>query len=175
MNKLNIPTGGGAANGKDDARLAGTNWDEPVVRVRRSGTLSSSRIRKKVLTRGVYRIPFYRATQQEIIKYLRRGYEVRLTDGGESDAIRLFPCMDKNLSSMYVSAQTMGDFRKCIGDKKVKIVHGEKEISKCDAAKMDQEVSEAHEEIKQRLAVTPDTVVTCPKCGTEFRVGKQLG
>ena len=169
MKKANNPCGD-AAKKSNEPRYEGTNWDEPIVRVRRNGS-TRQQVKRKVLTRGIKRIHAFALTKEAIVKYLREGYEVRITDANDKDMIRLFPCMSKDMKKLTITAQTMGEFRECISDKKVHIYHGGKELSKHQAEKM---VIEQRERVENRLAVTPDTVVTCPKCGTEFRVGKEL-
>ena len=174
MKKLNIPTGGKVA--KDNkTRFEGVNWDEPIVNVVKSGRSGQSCLKRKVMTRGIMRIRAFAPTKEAIVKCLREGYEVRITDAMDNDIIRLFPCVKTDMKTMFVTAQSMGDFRECIGDKKVRSIHCGKEISDNEVSRLKNEQTKAYKEARRRLTVSPDTMVTCPKCGTEFRVGKQLG
>ena len=99
-----------------------------------------------------------------------------IADLGES--VRLIPVLDKSCKIMHVTAQSMGKFNsELLADKKVTVIHRDRELSEketenlvsAQAAKFDPEFRRA-----ERYHVSPDTVVTCPNCGTEFRVGKQL-
>ena len=174
MKKLNIPTGGKAA--KDNkTRFEGANWDEPIVNVVKGGRSGQSCLKRKVMTRGIMRVHAFALTKEAIVKYLREGYEVRITDANDKDMIRLFPCMSVGHMKLEVTAQTMGEFRECIADKKVRVVHCGEEISKAQFEKLNDEQRAKYDEAKNFIGVTPDIMVTCPKCGTEFRVGKQLG
>ena len=58
----------------------------------------------------------------------------------------------------------------CLADKKPIIVHCGRQLDETEA---DELVSEAREKDKKRVSVTPDMMVTCPKCGFEFRVGRK--
>ena len=156
-----------------EARYAGTNWDEPVVRVKKNGP-KYPKLYRKVLTKGEVPVLVPESLSKSIVEKLRQGREVRLEFYGYGPGIRLFPCMDKECEKMNVIAQTIGEFRECLSDKKVKIIHGNRELSEAETAQLIRE-SEEHYESSKRICVSPDTMVTCPECGTEFRVGKQLG
>ena len=156
------------------ARFAGANWDSDnmTVRLRSNG----DRVKRKVLTRGVTCITLNEGTFRDIMHYLRFGNEVRLMFPGMLDAIRLFPCMDQKREKMSVIAQTMGDFREVLADKKVRLVHKGKEVSRKYLGEMEKHAREMrlgqYARAVERAYVTPDTVVECPKCGFEFRVGR---
>ena len=155
-------------------RFAGANWDDDGMTVRLSG--GGEKVRRKVLTNGVTLIPVDRATANDIIHHLRFGNEVRLIFPEMEDAIRLFPCMDQKRERMSVIAQTMGDFREVLADKKVRLVHKGKEVSRKYLGEMEKHAREMrlgqYARAVERAHVTPDTVVECPKCGFEFRVGR---
>ena len=156
------------------ARFAGANWDSDnmTVRLRSNG----DRVKRKVLTRGVTCITLNEGTFRDIMHYLRFGNEVRLMFPGMLDAIRLFPCMDAKREKMEVIAQTMGEFRNLLSDKKVRLVHNGKEVDDTHLKAMKKRAHQKDLEYKantvQREFVTPDTVVACPRCGFEFRVGR---
>lgn len=156
-----------------EPRYAGTNWDEPVVRVKKNG-YENPVLRRKVLTTGEVPVLIPESLSKSIIKSLRMGREVRLDVSGYGEGIRLFPCMNRDCTQMFIAAQTMGDFRECVADKKVKVIHCDRELSEDETAQLVRESVERHE-ANRRENVSPDTLVTCPNCGTEFRVGKQLG
>ena len=153
----------------NETRLEGANWDEPVVKVRRNGNMGN--VKRKVLTKGV-KVLNVGAVLKQVKELLRQGYEVRLADDYGMDAVRLFPLAKPDCKSMYAAAQTMGTFRQCLMGKKLRVRHGEHEIKSAEAAAMVKEAAVRKEQNDKRMWITPDTVVRCPKCGTEFRVGR---
>jgi len=93
---------------------------------------------------------------------VREGYDVKLCD-----AVRFYACVLK-LKTPFVAAQTLGNFRQSIADKAIRpTLHG-RDTSLARVKELDRQARQEHPH------VTPDTMVTCPKCGTEFRVGKVL-
>jgi len=153
---------------RNEVRLAG-EWQ---AEVKISKLDIHSGVSRKVLTNGIVKI-----VQPELLnklqEYLRAGKEVRLVDGNGDDAIRFFPCADKFCEKIEVVATTMGEFRNSLSDIPMRRVMHRKE---CSAEEVSEAISEHYEKRNKsaRQNVTPDTVVTCPSCGTEFRVGKQL-
>ena len=124
-------------------------------------------------------------TERETLRYqlkqfggimddLRAGHEVRLAFGG-MDCVRLFPLMDTKCESMKVVAETMGDFRNCLKDirpKLFRVTRSEaREVGKRDVAAL---AEEARDRRRERVWVTPDAMVECPRCGFAFRVGRRL-
>lgn len=159
---------------EETPRYVGGNWDEPVVKVKRNGSLGT--LHRKVVTKGV-RTFFIGGVLKEAKEWLRRGYEVRLCDEHERDAIRIYPLADKDCKTMYPQAATMGDFRKyALAGKTLRVKNNDRELSDAEAVKLVREQRNRHEvaELSQMACVTPDTVVKCPNCGTQFRVGKTL-
>ena len=161
----------------ENERYGCDNWD-PEVRVKRHGKHPS--LQRKVLTRGIVRIERPRLLEL-ITEKLRKGLEVRITGVDGGDAIRFFPLAGTDCKSMFPKAQAMGDFAKCLGDKRLTVVTGsdrreldDVEIGRKIAAQKERYVEEYERTHADRPSVTPDTVVTCPNCGTEFRVGRQL-
>ena len=111
----------------------------------------------------------------DIMADLRAGHEVRLTYR-DQDCIRLFPLMDTRCKGMNVIAQSMGYFRDCLSDIKPKIIKvSRKECKEIEATDVNQMTERAHLQRAERTWVTPDTVVACPKCGFEFRIGRPAG
>ena len=153
----------------NEPRLEGVNWDEPVVKVNRNGNMGN--VKRKVLTKGV-KVLSVGAVLKQAKELLRQGYEVRLADDYGLDAVRLMPIAKPDCKSMYVSAQTIGTFRQCLIGKKLRVRHGNHEIKSAEAAAMVKEAAVRKEQHDMRIWITPDTVVKCPKCGTEFRVGR---
>lgn len=133
-------------------------------------------LKRKLLTTGIerFRLPM---TLEQIRQALRQGKEVRFYDGGENDAIRIFPLLSRDCKTIYPVAETMGDFRDCLSDLKPHVMHNRKELNDMELRREVNAQRAKYEAGKEatRLSVTPDTMVTCPNCGTEFRVGRQLG
>lgn len=170
------------ANHEAEIRLQVTNWDKevPVMTNKRSDRPSS----RKVLTKGV--ITFGTASANaatedaavlsRILAVVRAGYEYRMVDENGEEALRFIPVVEKDMKTVTLVAQTMGSFRGSLNDKEVKPFYQGEEVPRTKAAKM---VIEAQKDDaayrSSRVNVSPDMVVTCPECGTEFRVGKQLG
>ena len=154
-------------NTETEARFVGTNWDIPEVTLRKQGA-GHRTLKRKVITTGIYDVGLNDDTLAEIKVALRQGKEVRI-----NGMIRLFPCMDKELSQMFVAAQTMNPLRNLLADKKAKVTHCKKEV---DVEEMLEVANERHERyMAERNEVTPDILVTCPKCGHKFRVGRKIG
>ena len=156
----------GKASDNNDIRYAGVNWDkEQPTTINRKG----DRVSRKVLTRKVVRINAARILEA-VVDQLRQGNEVRLCDG-DNDAIRLYPCLQQDMKTMFVACSSMGEFRNSLNDKKAKLFRLGEERSAKDMVEFQKAVAE---EIKSCKHVSPSTIVRCPKCGEEFRVGKQL-
>ena len=162
-------------NENGEPRVEG-EWDAEVS-IKRQKDRTHQSMARKVLTNGVVKIPIYSLScnSKVISNYLRCGKEVMMTDEREKPIIRLFPCMNSDFTEMYVSAQTLGDFRH-------KTLEGIKwHTSYHGLFRTNNEVRELNEVERKANAkrkfieVTPDTVIECPKCGTEIRVGKVLG
>ena len=148
---------------------------EPVGKWEATVTLSSkgsnrADMRRKVRTNGIRRIDASDIIA-DAMNQLRAGFEVRLKDAEGDDAIRLYPCLDADYTEMFAAAQTMGEFR-----------HGLKDIGftmkRSGNYANREEATAARARTKalkvRRQNVTPDTIIVCPKCGTEIRVGKTL-
>ncbi len=152
----------------DNARFMCGNWD-PEVTIQRDGARHRA-LRRKVVTKGIVHV---RAAKilEGIVRNLRKGYEVRLTDNAENDAIRIFPIASKDCRRMYVRTQAMGGLCEVLKDKTLVVTHGGEQLSERETERIVNEQHERYEE-DRRLHVTPDTMVTCPNCGTEFRVGR---
>jgi len=145
---------------------------EAEVKVRKDGKAHAG-MKRKVLTRGVIK---FKASSvlNSMMDALLAGYEVRLVDGAGDDAVRFFPCLDANYEEMFVAAQTMGNFRKVISDIRFHLEHRGKKVNQYDYLEEKIRRQWEIEKKREKLAVTPDTMVTCPNCGTEFRVGRKL-
>lgn len=148
---------------------------EPVGKWEATVSLSSkgsnrADMRRKVRTNGIRRIDASDIIA-DAMNQLRAGFEVRLKDAEGDDAIRLYPCLDADYTEMFAAAQTMGEFR-----------HGLKDIGftmkRSGNYANREEATAARARTKalkvRRQNVTPDTIIVCPKCGTEIRVGKTL-
>ena len=165
-----------SSNTKTETRYTG-DWK---VFVKKSG----DHITRKVVTKGVRKVYCFK-TLFELEHDLREGYEVRLTFdnnvGNQVECVRLIPMMKPDCSGMYVSAQPMGELCSTLKDIKPKLIrraqggtHEPSEISASAAKKIWSDVAGKRNEHRgeKREWVTPDTVVECPKCGYEFRVGR---
>ena len=155
-----------------DTRIECTNWDEDVP----VSTWAKGRTRKparKVLTKGIAKVELTRGQMSRITKMLGSGMEVRLDFGGDG-AIRLYPCAAADFKTMFVAADTMGEFRHAVySGKNLAFTsrHGRRSVSREEVEGRVERVEQARAE---RVHVTPETVATCPKCGFEFKVGKSL-
>ena len=155
-----------------EPRFVCTDWDEEVP----VATWSKGRRRKparKVITNGKVRVALTRLQAERIVKMLGCGNEVRLTVGGE-DAIRLFPCADTDFRTMFVASETMGDFRRAVyRGRRLAFMsrHGRRRIGR---EEIEARVERTKSGAAEREHVSPDTVVACPRCGYEIRVGKSL-
>jgi len=128
-------------------------------------------MKRKVRTRGVKKIDVLDLLD-ETREYLRAGYEVRFRSERDGEAIRLYPCLDADYRTMFVAAMTMGSFRQSIGDIPFRMEHcGETVDPVAENAAKARKAETIRE--TRRNNVTPDTVVTCPNCGAEFRVGER--
>lgn len=145
-------------------------WEADVT-AKRNGRTNAA-LRRKVKTVGIKQLDVADLFD-EVRGYLRRGYEVRLTSKNDGEAIRLYPCLDADFTQMFVAAMTMGAFRTSLADIRFRTSHCGQSVDPADERTAKGERAERIAAARQ--SVTPDTVVTCPKCGTEFRVGKVLG
>ena len=146
-------------------RLECVNWDrENLVALNRKG--KNHTISRKVLTKDVEDLEAGELIA-EAIRLLKCGYEVRILDDDGNPAIRLYPCVERDMKSMFVASQTMEDFRHSLRGKKIAFTHNGDDLSEEDAVDLAEKSKQRGDE------VTPDKMVTCPKCGKHFRVGKK--
>ena len=156
----------------NNTRIECTNWDEEI----HVATWSKGRTRmpaRKVLAKGIAEVELTLSQTVRITRLLSSGMEVRLPMGDDG-AVRLYPCADSDFRSMYVAASTMGRFRRAVyRGRKLAFTsrRGRRAISREEVEERVERVEQARQE---RAHVTPDVVVKCPSCGTEFRVGKTL-
>ena len=141
----------------------------PTVRVHRKNT--ENRTQRKVLQTRTAKIPagdLIRRIETE----LRAGAAVELLDGKGKGAIRVYACVTKDFKSMYATSATMGDFRQSLNDIRFRVVRGV--IGKNESMESAEDWAEIAEGMKNEApSVVPDQMVTCPKCGTRFRVGRR--
>lgn len=148
------------------------NW-EPEFHVRSKGTHMS---RKVVTPKGVAR---FSVDFDSIAKRLRQGYEVRLVGHDNRDAVRLIPILTTDCREMHVKAQTMGLFAtSTYNGLKFTLKRRNRTIRPEDGAEMQSEKmrkqSEMRKVYRELKEVTPDLSVTCPNCGTTFRIGRKM-
>ena len=124
--------------------------------------------RRFVRNRGTKEIED-RQLERKIVGLLRSGYEVRLFGG----SVRLYHCVDKEFSTMYVAASTLADsrLRSCVHDIAFDFVRKDGRHDRQDVIDMELDRRIAADEMPH---ITPDTTVECPKCGHRFRVGRKL-
>lgn len=156
-----------------ETRIACTNWDEetPVaLKANGRGRLPA----RKVITNGVVKIALNRSQAERIATMLGCGYEVRLTVNGE-EAIRMYPCAKSDFKTMALTCQAMGEFGNAIYRGRKLTFTSRRGHRRIERDEVDERVERAKREAADmREHVTPDSVVTCPQCGYEFRVGKTL-
>ena len=109
---------------------------------------------------------------------LRTGLDVHLAFGDEA-CVRFFACATEDGKRMFVAAQTMGTFRTATYDGLVVSYTSEKGARKIPKAEAMErfalsKMPRAQEGGQERDHVTPETVVACPRCGYEFKVGRSL-
>ena len=149
---------------------------EPVGKWEATVSLSSkgsnrADMRRKVRTNGIRRIDASDIIA-DAMNQLRAGFEVRLLDAERKDAIRLYPCLDADYTQMFAAAQTMGEFRHGLKDIGFTMKRSGNFANREEATEARARRSSAIKARRQN--VTPDTIIVCPKCGTEIRVGKTL-
>lgn len=157
-------------NDHNETRMT-AEW-EPEVKIKRKGGHNAAPERK-LITKGVAKL-WRPNLLGDVLNNLRHGYEVRLVDGNGNGAIRIFPILSTDMKTVYPHAQTMGDFRRSLEDLKPKLYH-RGELLDDVRVRMEKNIQmDKYNKCKEqrRLSVTPDTMVTCPNCGTEFRVGR---
>lgn len=156
-----------------ETRIACTNWDEetPVaLKANGRGKLPA----RKVLTNGIVKIALNRSQAERIATMLSCGYEVRLTVNGE-EAIRMYPCAKSDFKTMTLSCQAMGEFGNAIYRGRKLTFTSRRGHRRVEREEVDERLERARREAAdKREHVTPETVVSCPQCGYEFRVGKTL-
>lgn len=150
-----------------DGRMVCSNWDTPEVNCKSNGRGRTSA--GKVITLG---IDYILAPEliQAATESLRCGYEVRICgETSKEEAIRLFPCATPDKTAMFVKAATLYDFRdKTLADKKMRLMRNGKETTpEEEIARKDESGGDEVEE------VTPDPIITCPKCGCRYRAHKK--
>lgn len=154
-------------------RYEGSNWDRPTVVVHRRGDARRS-LERKVLTRGV-KVLQLGGTMKHVKELLRQGVEVRFADELGNEALRFYPLATVDCRSMSVRAQAMGNFAKCLNDKRPRLRNGERTLSDGEAKEIIDDQAERFVKYRAEIAsVTPDMMVTCPNCGTQFRVGRSM-
>ena len=155
-----------------DTRIECTNWDKEVA----VATWTKGRARKparKVLTTGVAKVALTKGQMSRIAKMLGSGMEVRLGFGGE-DAIRLYPCAATDFRTMFVAADTMGEFRRAAYRGRHLAFTSRRGRRAVSRDEVEDRVGRVEQARQNRVHVSPETVVACPKCGFEFKVGKSL-
>mgnify|MGYP003319963427 CR=1 FL=1 len=159
------------ANQSDEFRVTG-EW-EPEVMLKRNGK-AHRLLGRKVVIKGFRQIDAT-AVIRDAISLLRHGYEVRLTAEGMGECLRLFPISSPDAKSMHVVSNAMKPLTQSISDLKIHATHDGTELDKEDVENLVDQAKQRNEEYRRNcICVTPDTMVLCPKCGTDLRIGKIL-
>ena len=160
-------------NSNEGKRFACDNWDKPEIRTQRQST-SHGTLQRKVLTTGKAVIAAPKVLA-DAVKFLRQGKIVELSDCTGKSCIMLVPIASADCKSIFVAAKAMTPLSQCMADKKPVVVKGKgKNFKAVSHVEVQDLVEEQAERYQERISVSPDTVVQCPQCGFEFRVGKQL-
>ena len=162
----------GTTNETNDTRYT-AEW-EPVAKVKSNGRTCPT-LKRKVLTRGVKE--YHQGDiLRLIVNDLRQGYEVRLCDCAGEAFLRIFPVLGKDCKRLFAAAQAMEPLSRSLDGIKPTIHHGGRAIREGETEDMVRKAHVAYAKSKAFTVpeVTPDTMVTCPKCGTTFRVGRAL-
>ena len=153
-------------------RIECTDWDEEVpVATWTKGC--GRKPARKVLTKGVAKVELTKAQTERIAKMLGSGMEVRLAVGGE-DAVRLYPCAATDFKTMFVAAETIGEFRHAAYRGRHLSFTSRNGARNVGEDEIEERVSRACRTGGNRAHVSPEKLVRCPKCGFEFKVGKSL-
>ncbi len=147
-----------------------TDWSyAATVRIKNKG---AGRLpTRRVPVTGTTKVKLNRTQVMRLVGSVCRGEEAFISYGGE-DIIRIYPYLDARTDQMVSLAETLGNFRsKLFTGLKLNFTsaHGGRDIPREEF-----DLIMAQARASRRAHVTPDTLVTCPKCGTEFRVGKKL-
>lgn len=148
------------------------NWETSApVSVKLNGERKATSQKVKTKKVEIISLPF---TVEDARQYLRRGSEIRFTDGAGDEWLRLFPMVDTKTDRLYPVAQTMGDFRRSAYDGITPFYSWRKGAVGVEAIR---DANKAARELREEpiVSVTPDKIITCPNCGTRFRVGKAKG
>ena len=117
---------------------------------------------------------FAKAREMSLAEVCRRALELYLNvsapvrDGETSkdEAMRLFPCATPDKTAMLVKAATLDDFRDgTLADKRMRLMRNGRETTPAEES--------ARKEESKVDEVSPDPIVTCPKCGHRFRSHKR--
>lgn len=162
---------------KTVTRIECRDWRDLPVAITNKG--HAKPLNRKVLTKGTTEIKITDRLYTRLCRELTAGKEVRLV-WGDVPFVRFYPVVGNDLKTMKTMAQTMNPFRGNVynGMNEFRFVTGRgrrvlaKETVECRmAAKCDERSAKRKTDGGNRY-VTPDMMVTCPECGTEFRVGR---
>lgn len=147
------------------------NWETSApVSVKLNGGRQGTSQKVKTKKVETISLPF---TVENARQYLRHGAEVRFVDTNNKEWLRLFPMVDTKSDRLYPVAQTMGDFRRNAYDGITPFYSWRKGAVGVEAIR---DANKAARELREEIvSVTPDKIITCPNCGTRFRVGKSKG
>jgi len=167
-NSRKMPRRGRGNPARQEAVPVG-EWEADVV-AKRDGRTNAA-LRRKVKTVGIKQLDVCDLLEEARI-YLRKGYEVRLGKDIEN-GVRFYPIASRDCKSLYLCAQPIGSTRNSLDGMEVGYSRYGLELDDDEIAKEAEKCRKECDKFKRSfISVTPDTMVTCPKCGTEIRVGK---
>ena len=159
--------------------IPNVEWDAKAKCKRREKTRSSMRTRLNLKGTVNIQVP---NLLPRIVELVRQGYAVNLCGEEYADkhnpkgaAIQIKPAVDGDLKAIHIIAATLGKFKTATSDIKFHYSRNGKDVSKAAILREAEEVRAKAQERREFLkCVSPDSVVTCPQCGTSFRIGKTL-
>lgn len=142
----------------------------------KTGKLTCGASDKMIESNGYVDMPVCneREVERQIVDLLRGGFEVRLFNG----SLRIYHLVN-NDGKLTLGAQVLKDSKLAKAMKSVKIecFRGDESVDISFLRKFADDCrEEARKEAKEAAKswASPDTMVTCPKCGNTFRVGQKL-
>ena len=160
-----------------ETRIECSDWNVAI-----SDKGFARKLNRKVLTKGTTLIAIPAAIYEKFCSELKAGNEVRFAANGE-EFVRFYPVMLPNLTKMKAIAMTLNSLRDSTyaGMKDFQLVTRSGKTKRDRAAvnemmkRKEDEIATFKANLKQlKHGVTPDVMLTCPKCGYEIRVGKKL-
>lgn len=142
----------------------------------KSGKLGGAATQKRIESNGWVDYDRFdnSVDEKHVIDLLRGGFEVRLFNG----SLRIYHLVN-NDGKLTLGAQVLKDSKlaKAMKGVKIECFRGDESVDISFLRKFADDCrEEARKEAKEAAKswASPDTMVTCPKCGNTFRVGQKL-